>query len=59
MTSILHGPNSELPFHISTDASNATIGVVLSQEEGKKPHVIYYISKNIDAIELNYTETEK
>ena len=50
---VLCGPNWELPFHTSTDASDVAIGVVLGQEEEKKPCVTYYISKNLTSAELN------
>jgi hypothetical protein len=56
---ILRGPNWSLPFHISTDASDTTIGVVLGQLEGNDPYTIYYINKNLSPIELNYMVTEK
>jgi len=39
--------------------SDTVIGVVLSQEEDKKPYAIYYISKNITPVELNYIVIEK
>jgi hypothetical protein len=58
-TPVLRGPNWKLPFHISSDASDVTIGIVLGQEEDKKPYAIYFISKNITPTELNYTVTEK
>jgi hypothetical protein len=58
-TQVLRGPNWKLPFHISLDASDITIGVVLGQEEDKKPYAIYFISKNLTPAELNYTVTEK
>jgi len=48
-----------LPFQISSDASDTAIGAVLGQEEDKKPYAIYYISKNLSPVELNYTVTEK
>ena len=51
---ILHGPQWELPFHISSDTPNTAIGVVLGQEENKKPYAIYFISKNLTLVELNY-----
>jgi len=47
------------PFHISFDASNTAIGVVLGQEENNLPYAIYFISKNMTPAELNYTVTEK
>ena len=58
-TPILRGPNWALPFHISFDASDTTIGVVLGQQKGHRPYAIYYVSKNMAPAELNYTATEK
>ena len=58
-TSVLRGPNWKIPFHISTNASDITIGVVLGQEEDKKLYAIYLIRKNITPAELNYIVTEK
>ena len=55
---ILRGPDWSLPFHISTDASDAAIGGVLGQKEGKAPYAIYFISKNLTPTELNYIVTE-
>eukprot|EP00253_Pinus_taeda_P028738 PITA_28738 len=56
---VLRGPNWNLPFQISSDASDTAIGAVLGKEEDKKPYAIYYISKNLSSAELNYTVTEK
>eukprot|EP00253_Pinus_taeda_P020894 PITA_20894 len=56
---ILRGPDWELPFHISFDASDTAIGAVLGQEENGLPYAIYFISKNMTPAELNYTVTEK
>jgi hypothetical protein len=42
-----------------SDASDIAIGVVLRQEEDKKPYVIYFISKNLTLAELNCTVTKK
>ena len=55
----LMGANWALPFHISSNASNNAIGAVLGQQDGEPPYAIYYISKNLARIELNYTVTEK
>ena len=38
---VIRGPNWDLPFQLSSDASDTTIRVVLSQEEDKKPYAIY------------------
>jgi len=54
----LKGPNWKLPFHISTDALDTTLGTVL----GKKyltPYAIYYSSKNSTPTKLNYAVIEK
>eukprot|EP00253_Pinus_taeda_P009254 PITA_09254 len=56
---ILRGLDWALPFHISFDASDTAIGVVLGQEENNLPYAIYFISKNMTPGELNYTVTEK
>jgi hypothetical protein len=58
-TPILRGTNWTLPFHISSDASDTAMGVVLGQEEDHLPYAIYFISKNMSPAELNYTVTEK
>lgn len=41
------------------DASDRSVGAVLSQRIEKEPHVIYYASKTLDAAQSNYTATEK
>eukprot|EP00253_Pinus_taeda_P014958 PITA_14958 len=56
---VLGGPNWDLPFQISSDALDTTIGAVLGQEEDRKPYAIYYISKNLSLAELKYTITKK
>jgi len=38
---VLRGPDWKLPFHISTDAFDPSIGVVLGQKEDPVTHVIY------------------
>lgn len=58
-TPMLPGPNWSLPFHISTDASDTTIGVVLGQKEDQITHAIYFISNNLTPTECNYTVIEK
>eukprot|EP00253_Pinus_taeda_P033557 PITA_33557 len=55
---ILRGPNWKLPFHIYKDASDTTLGSVLGQKD-LVPYAIYYTSKNLTPIELNYTITKK
>ena len=55
---IIKGYNWKLHFHISIDALDTALGIVL----GKKyliPYAIYYTTKNLTPLELNYTITEK
>jgi hypothetical protein len=59
MAPVLRGPNWTLPFHISMDASDITIGGVLGKKEDQQSHAIYFVSKNLSPVELNYTVTEK
>ncbi|XP_040960165.1 uncharacterized protein K02A2.6-like [Gossypium hirsutum] len=56
---IVQPPNWNFPFEIMCDASDRSVGAVLGQRIGKKPHVIYYVSKTLDAAQSNYTTTEK
>ncbi len=58
-TPVLRGTDWKLPFHISTNDSDSTIGVVLGQKEDLVTHAIYYVSKNLTLAELNYTVIEK
>lgn len=56
-TLVLRGPNLFIPFQISSDASDTTIGAILGQKEDKKPYAIYYINKNLTPTEFYYTVT--
>lgn len=56
---ILQGLKWSLPFHIHTDASDYTIGVVLGHKDNSIENAIYFISKNLQRPELIYTVTEK
>lgn len=53
---ILRGPIQSLPFHISTNASDTTLGDFLGQKYST-PYFVYYTSKNLTPPELNYTIT--
>ena len=59
MEPFLRGPNWTLPFHISIDASDTTIGGVLGKKEDQQSYAIYFVSKNLSPAELNYTVIEK
>jgi len=56
---VLRGPNWTSPFHISTEASDTTIGASLGQKDIGLTYTIYFISENLIPTELNYTVTKK
>ncbi|XP_071923078.1 uncharacterized protein [Coffea arabica] len=56
---IIQPPNWSLPFDIMCDASDYAIGAVLGQRVGKVAHVIYYASRVLNGVQLNYSTTEK
>lgn len=41
IATVLRGPNWDIPFHISSNVSDTTIGAVLGQEEDKKSYAMY------------------
>jgi len=41
------------------DASNYAMRVILTLKINKKPRMIYYASRTLDATQANYTTTEK
>jgi hypothetical protein len=56
---VLRGPNWTLPFHISIDSSETTIGGVLGKKEDQQSYENYFVSKKLSPAELNYTIAEK
>jgi hypothetical protein len=56
---VLRGPNWTLPFHISIDAFDTTIGGLIGQKEDQQSYAIYFIRKNLSPAELNYIVIEK
>ena len=52
---VLKYPDFSKEFTLTTDASNVGLGAILSQEG----HPCYYISRNLNAPEKNYSTTEK
>jgi hypothetical protein len=59
MALVIRGTNWNLPFHISTDASDTAIGRELGKKEDQQSYAIYFVSKNMSPAELNYTVMEK
>jgi hypothetical protein len=41
------------------DTSDYAVGAILEQRIDKLPHVIYYVSQNLNDTQLNYSTTEK
>eukprot|EP00731_Ephydatia_muelleri_P033855 Em0040g5a len=56
---ILAYPDFKQPFLLHTDASDAAIGVVLSQVQGGSERVIAYWSRKLQKAERNYSTTER
>ena len=56
---IMQPPNWTLPFEIMCDASDYVIGAILGQIKDKKSHVIYYASKTLNEVQMNYSTTKK
>jgi hypothetical protein len=46
-------------FEIMCDALDYVVGAVLGQHIEKLPHVIYYASRTLNNVQLNYSTTEK
>ena len=56
---ILTMPNDEGEFCLDTDASERSIGAVLSQKQGELERVIAYASRSLDTREILYCITRK
>ena len=52
-------PDSTLPFHLFTDASNVGIGAVLMQANDHYLPPIAYVSKSLNEMQQNYSTTKK
>jgi len=58
-TPVIQPPDWSLPFEIMCDASDYAVGAVLGQRKDKKPYVIYYASKTLNSVQMNYNTIEK
>ncbi|GKC13148.1 reverse transcriptase domain-containing protein [Tanacetum coccineum] len=56
---VIVSPNWSLPFELMCDASDFTVGAILGQKEGRNFHLIYFVSKTLNAAQQNYTITKK
>jgi len=56
---VLRSPDPDLPYLLHTDASDAAIGAVLSQDDGDGPRPIAFFSRKISPAEVNYAIHEK
>ncbi len=60
MFASVNGTKLEIKFHVHTDASNFTLGVMLGQNPNNTiDRLIYYASKLMNSVEKNYTIIEK
>jgi transposase InsO family protein len=58
-TPILVIPDPELPFTVTTDASDFAVGAVLSQDQGQGPQPVAFTSRKMNPAERNYAAHEK
>ena len=58
-TPIVVAPDLNLPFELMCDASGCTIGAVLGQKRERTFQVIYYASRTLNDVQLNYATIEK
>lgn len=56
---VLAYPDFELPFILTTDASNYAVGAVLSQVQDKVERPIAFASRTLNKAETNYSTIEK
>jgi len=56
---ILQYPNFKKPFFVTTDASDAALGAILSQRIGKDDLPVAYASRALNKAEKNYSTVEK
>ena len=52
-------PNSDLPFTLTTDASNIAIGAVLTQDHGRGQQPIAYFSRKLNEAQQKYEVQER
>jgi hypothetical protein len=57
-TPVIQPPKCGAPFEIMYDASDYAVGAILGQRVDKLPHVIYYASRTLNDVQLNYSTTE-
>ena len=58
-TPIVVEPDWNLPFELMCDASDYARGAVLGQKRDRTFQVIYYASRTLNDVQLNYTTTKK
>jgi hypothetical protein len=52
-------PDPELPFTVTTDASDFAVGAVLMQDKGQGPQPVAFTSRKMNSHERNYAAHEK
>jgi hypothetical protein len=56
---IIQPPDWNQPFEIMCDASDYAVGTVLGQRKEGRVHAVYYASKTLNGVQLNYATMEK
>ena len=52
-------PDPDLPFTVTTDASDFAVGAVLTQDQGQGPQPVAFTSRKMNSHERNYAAHEK
>src|SRR5437763_1339419 len=58
-TLVLCIPDPNLPFTVTTDASDFAVGAVLQQDQGQGPQPVAYTSRKMNPAEWNYPAHDK
>ena len=56
---ILLLPNFELPFVITTNASEVAVGAILEQNKGRGLQLVAFANKKLDSTEMRYSTYER
>ncbi|XP_027182044.1 uncharacterized protein LOC113780442 [Coffea eugenioides] len=56
---IITSSDWSLPFDLMCDTSDFAVGAVLGQKHDKRLHIIYYASKMLNEIQINYATMDK
>ncbi|XP_075080385.1 uncharacterized protein LOC142165897 [Nicotiana tabacum] len=59
MAPIIFTPDWSVPFELVCEASGVAIGAILGQRHNKVLYLVYYASKTLNGMQMNYTVTKQ